>query len=94
MSICKRRNNSKPRCAVVVLGDLDRSPRMLNHALSLATLTSYEVDLIGYKGNSLPSTHMNAPNIHTRYLSTKLVDKLKQMPKQLYFLYAFLRILI
>lgn len=41
MSLCRPRNNDKPRCAVVVLGDLDRSPRMLNHALSLATLTDY-----------------------------------------------------
>lgn len=57
MSICRRRNNNSPRCAVVVLGDLDRSPRMLNHALSLATLTDYEVDMIGYRGNSLPATH-------------------------------------
>lgn len=39
MSICRRRDPNKPRCAVVVMGDLDRSPRMLNHALSLANLT-------------------------------------------------------
>ena len=40
--------------AVVVLGDLDRSPRMLNHALSAAQ-NGHQVTLIGYQGSSLPA---------------------------------------
>ena len=36
--------------AIVVLGDLGRSPRMQYHALALAE-TGIEVDLIGYSGN-------------------------------------------
>ena len=39
---------------VIVMGDLGRSPRMLNHALCIAnTLANYSVDLIGFRGNSL-----------------------------------------
>lgn len=94
MSLCRKRDPSRPRCAVVVLGDLDRSPRMLNHALSLATLTPYCVDLIGYRGQSLPQTHTENDKIRTRYLSTHIIDKLKKLPKALYLVYAVLRILI
>lgn len=38
------------RAAVVVLGDISRSPRIRNHAVQLAK-HNYEVDLIGYVGN-------------------------------------------
>lgn len=36
------------RAAVVVLGDIGRSPRMQYHALSLAEQAHFEVDLIGF----------------------------------------------
>ena len=49
-----QRKDHNRRIAVVVMGDLDRSPRMINHALSIANNTDYSVDLVGYKGNSLP----------------------------------------
>jgi beta-1,4-mannosyltransferase len=42
------------RTIVLVLGDLGRSPRMLNHAQSLA-VHGWEVDLIGYAGAALPA---------------------------------------
>jgi hypothetical protein len=42
-------NNSR-RVAVLVLGDIGRSPRMQNHAVSLAK-AEWNVDLIGFKGN-------------------------------------------
>jgi hypothetical protein len=38
------------RVAVLVLGDVARSPRMQYHALSLATQANFHVDLIGYNG--------------------------------------------
>jgi beta-1,4-mannosyltransferase len=38
------------RVAVLVLGDVGRSPRMQNHAVSLAT-AGWDVDLIGHKGS-------------------------------------------
>ncbi len=91
MSICKRKGVN--RVAVVVMGDVDRSPRMINHALSVATLTKdYNVDLIGYRGNSLPQAVERNERIRTRYLSTKFLKMIQQMPKVLYLLYAILRI--
>lgn len=76
------------------MGDIDRSPRMMNHALSIANLTDYGADLIGYNGHSLPEAIDKNPNIRVRYLSTKMIDKLRSMPKALYLIYAILRILI
>jgi len=45
-------HNKSKRVAVLVLGDIGRSPRMQNHAVSLAK-AGWEVDLIGFRGNSL-----------------------------------------
>ena len=40
--------------AILVLGDIGRSPRMQYHALSLSQLSQVEhVDLIGYEGSEL-----------------------------------------
>ena len=95
MSICKRRDPTKKRIAVVVMGDVDRSPRMINHALSVANVTkSYHADLIGYRGQSLPLSVESHPRIRPRYLSTKLLKLIQSMPKALYLLYAVLRIII
>src|SRR4029453_2023063 len=41
------------RAAVVVVGDLGRSPRMQYHARALAA-AGVDVDLIGYEGPALP----------------------------------------
>jgi beta-1,4-mannosyltransferase len=38
------------RVAVVVIGDIGRSPRMQYHSLSLANDAKFEVDLIGLEG--------------------------------------------
>lgn len=40
---------ARNRAVIVVLGDIGRSPRMQNHALSLAR-RNVEVDLVGYCG--------------------------------------------
>ncbi|KAI3428089.1 hypothetical protein D9Q98_006472 [Chlorella vulgaris] len=42
-----------PRCWVMVLGDVGRSPRMQYHASSLCKTPGYEVVLIGYSGAAL-----------------------------------------
>lgn len=42
-------HNKAKRIAVLVLGDIGRSPRMQNHAVSLAK-AGWNVDLIGFKG--------------------------------------------
>ena len=93
MSICRRRNPNNPRIAVLVMGDVDRSPRMINHTLSIANLTdSYSADLIGYHGNSLPQAVQENVRIRPRYLSTDFLKLIQKMPKFLYLLYAVLRI--
>ena len=45
----------RKRIGVFVMGALDQSPRMLNHALSLAEFTELEIDFIGYEGTSMPA---------------------------------------
>ena len=45
----RRKNISKPRICILVLGDIGRSPRMQYHALSCAK-AGYHVDLVGFGG--------------------------------------------
>lgn len=52
---------------IVALGDLGRSPRMLNHALQVASL-GCEVVLGGYAGSALKSAVRAHPLIRVRYL--------------------------
>jgi hypothetical protein len=42
-------HNKSKRIAVLVLGDIGRSPRMQNHTASLAK-AGWQVDLVGFKG--------------------------------------------
>ena len=44
-----REEDGKGNVAVVVLGDIGRSPRMQYHALSLCR-EGYKVDIVGYGG--------------------------------------------
>jgi len=52
---------------VVVLGDLGRSPRMCNHALSLAD-HDFRVHLVGYPGSALPSEVQEHENVTVRHV--------------------------
>lgn len=40
----------RDKVAVVVIGDIGRSPRMQYHALSLANEANFDVELIGFDG--------------------------------------------
>lgn len=53
--------------AVVVLGDLGRSPRMQYHALALA-VNDGSVDLIGLEGTPLHARLTTEPRVHTHRL--------------------------
>jgi beta-1,4-mannosyltransferase len=55
------------RVAVVVLGDLGRSPRMSYHALALAG-DGAEVELVGYAGRPLDRAIVENGHIRTHYL--------------------------
>ncbi|KNA25595.1 hypothetical protein SOVF_005320 [Spinacia oleracea] len=51
------------RAAIVVLGDIGRSPRMQYHALSLATQASLEVDIVAYGGSDPHVAVLKHPSI-------------------------------
>jgi beta-1,4-mannosyltransferase len=87
-----RRVNTN-RIAVVVLGDLDRSPRMINHAME-ASLHFEAVTLIGYRGTSMPQKILDNEKIEVTFLSVWLVDLLRKLPRFLYLFYAFFRLVI
>lgn len=55
------------RTAVIVIGDLGRSPRMLNHALELAR-GGGEVELVGLEGVPVPSAVAAHPRIRIHRL--------------------------
>jgi len=52
MGLFNRRKDpsSKKYAAVLVFGDIGRSPRMQNHAYEIATMTDYHVYLVGFQG--------------------------------------------
>src|SRR4030095_10610441 len=55
------------RAAVVVIGDLGRSPRMQYHAHALS-VSGVEVDFIGYAGAPLPRFLTDDPRVTTRHI--------------------------
>ena len=59
-----REEDGKGRVAVIVLGDLGRSPRMQYHALSLCR-EGYEVEFVGYGGKKYTHLHMSRHVIYT-----------------------------
>ncbi|KAH6837261.1 UDP-Glycosyltransferase superfamily protein [Perilla frutescens var. hirtella] len=52
------------RAAVVVLGDIGRSPRMQYHALSLARQALLDVDIVAYGGTEPHISLLEHPSIH------------------------------
>eukprot|EP01118_Nematostelium_gracile_P013569 TRINITY_DN514_c0_g1_i1.p1 TRINITY_DN514_c0_g1~~TRINITY_DN514_c0_g1_i1.p1 ORF type:complete len:319 (+),score=78.23 TRINITY_DN514_c0_g1_i1:31-987(+) len=55
------------RTAVVVLGDVGRSPRMQYHSVSLSKINGMQVDLIGYSGSECIKEVVDNPHL-TRHL--------------------------
>jgi len=79
---------SGPTVAVLVLGDVGRSPRMQYHALSLASL-GRQVLLIGYRGERcVPAIEAQPERIRQVRLRADLIPRL---PRTLYVLYAPLK---
>ncbi len=60
------------RTAVIVLGDLGRSPRMQYHAVSLAE-GGGEVYLIGFEGAAAMAAVSANPRIHVHQLADRAV---------------------
>ncbi|KAL8161385.1 hypothetical protein V2J09_012874 [Rumex salicifolius] len=73
----------KGRAAVVVLGDIGRSPRMQYHALSLARQASLEVDIVAYGGSEPHPMILEHTSIHVHKMTQWPVVP-KSLPKILY----------
>lgn len=71
---------------VVVVGDLGRSPRMRNHALSLAS-EGYDVTMVGYLESKVGSEVDSNPSISVKDMSAYPQRLASYMPKNLN--YAF-----
>lgn len=67
---------------------------MQNHAYQLAQNTNYQVYLIGYLENIPRKDILDHPMIQIINIQSRLVEKLKKLPKALYIVYAVLRIII
>eukprot|EP00268_Persea_americana_P037568 TRINITY_DN37229_c0_g1_i1.p1 TRINITY_DN37229_c0_g1~~TRINITY_DN37229_c0_g1_i1.p1 ORF type:complete len:483 (+),score=97.89 TRINITY_DN37229_c0_g1_i1:134-1582(+) len=67
------------RAAVVVLGDIGRSPRMQYHALSLARQAFLEVDIVAYGGTDPHSVVLENPSIHIHKMSPIVLPGLPKM---------------
>lgn len=82
-----RWSSNGKRVAVLVIGDLGRSPRMQYHSLSLAA-AGYHVDLIGYRGATLPLSLQRHPSIHVHLLEPAGF----QLPKALFLIYLIVKV--
>ncbi|MCO5570443.1 hypothetical protein L7F22_024165 [Adiantum nelumboides] len=78
------------RAAVVVLGDLGRSPRMQYHALSLASQVGLEVDVIAYSGSEPHPDLVHNPKIHLHLMHSPVSQGL---PRILYLMVLPLKLL-
>ena len=78
---------------VVVLGDLGRSPRMLNHSQSLLE-SNASVDLVGYLDNSIPENLNQNPRLKVHSMSSFFLKFARKLPRLLFIFYAALRILL
>lgn len=82
--------------AILVLGDLNRSPRMLNHckAISQNMQEINEINLIGFWGGDLRSDIALDKKIKVHYIPEKINNYLKKLPKFLFLLSALIRIIL
>ena len=83
--------------AILVLGDLNRSPRMLNHTIALANLLSTElneISLIGFNGGDLRSDILSNPKIKVYYIPNTMERILKNFPRFLFLFTAIIRIIL
>jgi len=78
------------RVAVVVLGDLTRSPRTLRHALSLAR-AGYQVDLIGYQGEEVAGRLAAVAGLTVHTLPSLAMERPHRLARALFAAYAAVR---
>ncbi|TDL28956.1 mannosyltransferase [Rickenella mellea] len=74
----RRERAGKRSIAILVLGDIGRSPRMMYHAESFAT-HDFETYLIGYRGSRPIPSLLEIPHVRFMYL-TELPKTFKRLP--------------
>ena len=81
--------------AVLVVGDLNRSPRMLNHCMSLTDSFPQinEVSLIGYNGGDIRSDISTNKKIKQYYICQGINKFLRKLPKFLFIFVALIKII-
>lgn len=99
MSLGNNENSKEKKinAAILVLGDLNRSPRMLNHAAAISSTVSNinQISLIGFNGGDLRSDIKNDPKIKTYFLSGNKINKfLAKLPSFLFILSALIKICV
>jgi beta-1,4-mannosyltransferase len=79
------------RVAIVVLGDLGRSPRMLHHAAACLD-SGAAVDLIGYAGVALPDELSTRPGLTVHALSGPRLARRHALPRAAFLAYSAVRV--
>lgn len=77
--------------ALVVLGDLGRSPRMQYHALALAD-AAVDVDLIGYAGTPVYRSVRENPKIICHHLGSPGISSRHKLPRMMFIFYSAWRL--
>ena len=81
--------------AIVVLGDLNRSPRMLNHciAISEAFPSIKEISLIGYNGGDIRDDISLNPKIKRYHISNTINHICQRLPRIFFIFASFFKII-
>jgi len=82
--------------AVLVLGDLNRSPRMLNHckAISECLPNVKQISLIGFNGGDIRSDIKNNEKIRPFYISEPLKKLFNSLPRIMFPIVAIVKVLL
>ncbi|BGP18432.1 hypothetical protein JCM10213_001679 [Rhodosporidiobolus nylandii] len=84
--------DSTKSVALVVLGDIGRSPRMLYHAQSFAS-AGFRTHIVAYRGSAPPKQLAEDPNVRFVYLPTPL-SWISRLPRPLFLLFAPFRVVV
>ena len=88
-------NNNPFNVAILVVGDLNRSPRMLNHCIALAESFPdiNEISLIGYNGGDIRSDIANNTKIKQYHFFQRINKFLRKFPRFLFIFVALIKII-
>ena len=85
-----KKTKSFGKIGIFVMGDIGRSPRMMNHAIEFAQNIETAVEVIGQRETELP-LFFACENIRIRTITSKYLKVIKSLPA---FIYLFVRLMI